>query len=116
MIEAFKRQRKLKLDLVVDAGVGRGVSHSLEGRACSAGVGGCCHLPGEVNLCLVDPCFLTALLHHGVLWVAGVTGCDAHQRVTWRRRPLTALLGNLLNVIIVGQRDHLMRGNEHLFT
>lgn len=92
---------------VVDAGVRRGVCDRLEGGPGSAGVGGRRHFPGEMNLGLVDSCLLTVLLHHRVFGVVGVTGGDAHQGVTRRGRLLTALSGHLLDVVIVGERDHL---------
>lgn len=93
---------------VVDAGVGRGVGDRLEGRSGSVGVGGRRHLPGEVHLRLVDTRLLAALLHHRVFGVVGVAGGDAHQRVAGRRqRLLAALLGHLLDVVVVGQRHHL---------
>lgn len=92
---------------VVDAGVRRGVRDRLEGGPGTAGVGGRRHLPGEVNLGLVDSCLLTALLHHRVFGVMRVTGGDTHQGVTRRGRLLTALSGHLLDVIIVSERHHL---------
>lgn len=98
---------------VVDAGVGRGVSDRLEGRAGSVGVGGRRHLPGEVHLCLVDARLVAALPHHRVFGVMGVAGGDAHQRVAGRRqRLLAALLGHLLDVVVVGQGHHLGRGED----
>jgi len=99
---------------VVDAGVRRGVRDRLEGGAGAAGVGGRCHLPGEVDLALVDAGLLAALLHHGVLGVVGVAGRDAHQGVARRGRLLAALLGHLLHVVVVGEGDHLGGGNGTL--
>lgn len=94
---------------MVDAGVWGGVCDCLKGRPGTVGVGGRRHLPGEVNLGLVDARLLAALLHHRVLGVVRVAGGDAHQRVTRRGRLLTAFLGHLLDVIIVSERDHLRR-------
>lgn len=97
---------------MVDTGVRGGVCDRLEGGSGTAGVGGRRHFPGEVNLRLVDARLLTALLHHGVLGVVRVAGGDAHQRVTWRGHLLTAFLCHLLDVIVVGERDHLRRKEE----
>lgn len=97
---------------MVDAGIWCGVCDCLEGGPGTAGVGGRRHFPGEVNLGLVDAGLLAALLHHRVLGVVRVTGGDAHQRVTWRRCLLAALLGHLLDVIVVGERDHLRRKQD----
>lgn len=97
---------------MVDAGIWGGVCDCLEGGPCPAGVGGRRHFPGEVNLGLVDARLLAALPHHGVLGVVRVTGGDAHQRVTRRGHLLTALLGHLLDVIIVSERDHLRRKQD----
>lgn len=96
---------------MVDAGKRGRVRHRLEGRPGAVGVGGSCHLPGEVNLGLVDAGFFTARPHHRELWVAGVAGGDAHQRVTGGRRLLPAVL----DVIVVGERHHLRRHDSNNF-
>ena len=97
---------------MVDAGIRGGVCDCLEGGPGTTGVGGRRHFPGEVNLSLVDAGLLTALLRHRVLGVVRVTGGDAHQRVTWGGRLLAALLGHLLDVIVVSERDHLRRKED----
>lgn len=94
---------------MVDAGIRGGVRDCLEGGAGPVGVGGRCHLPGEVNLGLVDAGLLAALLHHRVIGVVRVTGGDTHQRVPWRGRLLAALFCYLLDVIIVSEGDNLRR-------
>lgn len=94
---------------MVDTGIRGGVCDCLEGGSGTAGVSGCCHFPGEVNLGLVDACLLTALLHHRVLGVVRITRGYAHQRVTWGGHLLTAFLCDLLDMIVVGERNHLMR-------
>lgn len=92
---------------MVDAGVRGGVGHGLERGASSAGVRGRRHLPRKVDLGLVDSRLLAALLHHRVLGVVGVAGGHAYQRVAGRGSLLASFFGHLLDVIVVGQRDHL---------
>lgn len=63
---------------MVDAGVGRGVGHSLKWGAGTAGICGRCHLPAEVDGGLVDARLLAALLRDRVLGVVGVAWGHAH--------------------------------------
>lgn len=100
---------------MVDTGVGGGVGDRLKGGSGPVGVSGRRHLPGEVNLCLIDARLLAALLHHRVLGVVWITGGHAHKGVTGRGHLLAALLRHLLDVIVVGQGDHLRRKEDGLF-
>lgn len=98
---------------MVDAGIWGGVCHCFEGGASPVGVSGRRHFPWEVNLGLVDARLLAALLHHRVLWVVRITRGDAHQGVAWRGQLLTALFCHLLDVVVVGQWNHL-RGRRRV--
>lgn len=94
---------------MVDASIRGCICDRLKGGSGAAGVSGSRHFPREVNLGLVDSRLLTALLHHRVLGVVRVTGCDTHQRVTWRGSLLAALFDHLLDMIVISERDHLSR-------
>lgn len=86
---------------MVDAGVGRGVSHSLKWGAGTAGICGRCHLPAKVDGGLVDARLFATLLCNRVLGVVRVAGGHAHERVTGGWGLLAALFGHFLHIVIV---------------